>query len=85
MNRPNKLERLSLIGFTSLTFVTKVGAYPSEAPFRFSTLGDSPSLTHKYYTRLEKSQIPYPISPLFYISGKNQAPILYTIYRTAIS
>jgi hypothetical protein len=30
------------------------GVYPSEAPFRFSCLGYSPGLTHKYLTRLEK-------------------------------
>ncbi len=30
------------------------GAYPSEAPFRCSTLGQAPGLTDKHYTRLER-------------------------------
>ncbi len=32
----------------------KAGAYPSEAPFKCSTLGQFPGLTHKHQTRLEK-------------------------------
>jgi hypothetical protein len=35
-------------------FASKVGAYMSESPFRCSTLGWAPGLTHKHYTRLEK-------------------------------
>jgi hypothetical protein len=31
----------------------KARAYPSEAAFRCSTLGQTPGLTHKHYTRLE--------------------------------
>jgi hypothetical protein len=38
----------------SLMFVGKTGAYPSEAPFRCSTLGYAPGLIHKLQTRLEK-------------------------------
>jgi hypothetical protein len=40
-----KLECLSL---ASQMFVGKVGAYPSEAPLRFSTLGKAPDITHKH-------------------------------------
>ncbi len=36
----------------NLMFADKVGAYPSEAPFRCSTLGQAPG-THKHQTRLE--------------------------------
>jgi hypothetical protein len=35
-----------------LMFVGKAGANPSEAPFRCSTLGWAPGLTHKHYTKL---------------------------------
>jgi hypothetical protein len=38
----------------SLMFVYKVGALPSKAPLRCSTLGWAPSLTHEHLTRLEK-------------------------------
>jgi len=34
-------------------FVGKARAYPSEAFFRCSTLGQAPGLAHKYETRLE--------------------------------
>ncbi len=37
-----------------LIFVSKAGAFPSEALLRCSTLGLSPGLTHKHQTRLEK-------------------------------
>ncbi len=30
------------------------GAYPSEAPFRYSTLGQASGLAHKHQTRLER-------------------------------
>jgi hypothetical protein len=39
----NKLECLSLASFSSLMFPGKAGAYPSEAPFRWT-----PVLTHKH-------------------------------------
>jgi hypothetical protein len=29
-------------------FAGKAGAFPSEAPFRFSSLGYAPGLTHKH-------------------------------------
>jgi len=35
-------------------FAGKAKAYPSEAPFRFSTLGYAPGLSHKHKTRLER-------------------------------
>ncbi len=35
-------------------FAGKAGAYPSEAPFRCSTLGQVPGLTRKHQTRLER-------------------------------
>ncbi len=35
-----------------LIFGSKARAYPSEAPFRCSTLGYAPGLTHKHKTRL---------------------------------
>jgi hypothetical protein len=38
----------------SVMFVSKTGSYPSEVPFKCSTLGLAPGLTHKHYTRLEK-------------------------------
>jgi hypothetical protein len=37
----------------SLILAGKAEAYVSEALFRYSTLGQAPSLTHKLYTRLE--------------------------------
>jgi hypothetical protein len=36
------------LGWPSLMFAGKAGAYPSEAPFRCSTLGWVPVLTHKH-------------------------------------
>ncbi len=47
INAPNKLECLSLANHYS-----KVGAYPSDTPFRCRW---APSLTHKYFAGLEKS------------------------------
>jgi hypothetical protein len=38
----------------SLIFACKAKAYPSEAPFRCSTLGLAPGLTRKNLTRLER-------------------------------
>ncbi len=38
----------------SLMFAVKAGAYLTEAPFRCSTLGQAPDLTHKHQTRLER-------------------------------
>jgi hypothetical protein len=38
----------------SLIFVDKAGAYPSEAPFKCSTLGSAPGLTHKHKVRLKR-------------------------------
>jgi len=35
-------------------FAGKAGAYPSEAPFRFSTLGEAPGLAQRQETRLER-------------------------------
>jgi hypothetical protein len=35
-------------------FANKAGATPSEPTLRFSTLGQAPSLTIKYYTRLKR-------------------------------
>ncbi len=35
-------------------FVVKAAAYPSEAPFRCSTLGSAPGLTRKHWTWLER-------------------------------
>ncbi len=32
----------------------KAGAYPSEAPFKCSTLGQAPGLAHEHSTRLER-------------------------------
>jgi hypothetical protein len=37
-----------------LVFAGKAGAYPSKAPSRCFTLGETPSLTHKYQTRLKR-------------------------------
>jgi hypothetical protein len=38
----------------NLMFAGKARAYPSEAPFRCSTLGQALGLTHKYSNRLER-------------------------------
>ncbi len=38
----------------NLMFAVKAGAYLSKAPFRCSTLGQDPGLTHKHQTRLER-------------------------------
>ncbi len=38
----------------SLVFAGKAGAYPSEAPFRYSTLGQATGLTYKHQTRLKR-------------------------------
>ncbi len=38
----------------SLMFADKVVANLSEAPFRYSTIGQGPGLTHKRLTRLER-------------------------------
>jgi hypothetical protein len=35
-------------------FAVKAGAYPSETPFRCSTLGKAPGLAHIHLTRLER-------------------------------
>jgi hypothetical protein len=35
-------------------FVGKAGAYPSEAPFSYSNLGQAPGIAHKHSARLEK-------------------------------
>jgi hypothetical protein len=43
-----------VLHLVSLIFAGKAGAYSSEAPFRCSTPGSAPGLTHKYYTRQEK-------------------------------
>ncbi len=39
---------------SSLMFRGKARAYPSEAPFRCSTLGQAPELNHTYQTRLQR-------------------------------
>ncbi len=38
----------------SLMFAGKARAFPSKAPFRYSTLGQAPGLIHKHQTRLER-------------------------------
>jgi hypothetical protein len=38
----------------SIVFASKAGAYPSETPFRCSTLGQTPGLAHKQYTMLKR-------------------------------
>jgi hypothetical protein len=38
----------------SAVLAGKAGAYQSEAPFKFSTLGQFPDLALKHYTRLER-------------------------------
>jgi hypothetical protein len=38
----------------SLLFARNAGAYSSEAPFRLSTLGEAPGLTHKHKTKPER-------------------------------
>ncbi len=38
----------------SIMFAIKAGAYMNESPFRCSTLGYAPGLTHKHLTRLER-------------------------------
>jgi hypothetical protein len=38
----------------SLLFVSKAEVYLREAPFRSSTVGYVPGLTHKHYVRLER-------------------------------
>jgi hypothetical protein len=38
----------------SLMFVSKTGAYMSEASFRYNTLGQAPGFTHKYWIKLER-------------------------------
>ncbi len=48
---PGKLFRLSLM------FAGKLRAYPSEAPFKCSTLGQAPGITCKHYTKLEKLDV----------------------------
>jgi hypothetical protein len=55
MNFLNNLECLSLSGLYSQVYCLWVrpGAYPSEAPFRYSPLGQAASLAHKHYPRLE--------------------------------
>ncbi len=55
MNEPNNL--VFVLGKPyqpSLMFVTRAAVYLGEAPFRCSTLGWSPGLTHKHLTRQEK-------------------------------
>ncbi len=37
----------------SLMFESKAGAYPSESPLRYFTIGPAPGLIHKHQTRLE--------------------------------
>ncbi len=53
---PNKLECLSLTSFfqPSLMFAGNDRAFPIEAPFRCSTLGQAPGLAHKHQTMLER-------------------------------
>ncbi len=50
-----KLECLSLASISQpkLKFASKTGAYPSEAHFWCSTIGQAPALTHKQQTRLK--------------------------------
>jgi hypothetical protein len=38
-------------------FAGKLGAYPSEAPFKCSTLGQAPGIIRKHYTKLEKLDV----------------------------
>ncbi len=52
----NKLQCLSLASLSSLVqcLWVRPGAYPSEAPFRYSSLGQAPGLAPKYQNRLER-------------------------------
>jgi hypothetical protein len=38
----------------SLMLAGKAGAYLSEPPFRLSSLGAAPGITHKHFTMLER-------------------------------
>ncbi len=49
------VKRFTTLGTKAYTIKQfTAGAYPSEAPFRCSTLGQAPGLTHKHQTRLER-------------------------------
>ncbi len=68
----------------SQMFAGKAGAYPIEAPFKCSILGEAPGLAHSQYTRLERLVMSKPSSLIqkFVTYGRSE---FYNIGLSAIS